>query len=314
MTRAVVFAYHQVGVRCLATLLAHGIEVALVVTHEDQAGENIWFDSVADLAARYAIPSITPDDPNSAELSAQIAALQPDFLFSFYYRKMLKPELLTLAKKGAYNLHGSLLPKYRGRVPINWALVHGETITGATLHAMLSKPDAGPIVSSSSVPILPDDTAFEVFNKLTVAAEIALDSALPDLLAGRAEHHAQDLTQGSYFGGRTPEDGRIDWAQSGAQIHNLIRAVAPPYPGAFFELSGTRFVVLRSLRQTQRVPRSKEAGIYCAPNAQGVAAYYVDCADQSVLQLLGLAEQGRTIAVTEFITRFGTHKIPLKLA
>jgi methionyl-tRNA formyltransferase len=146
---------------------------------------------------------------------------------------MLKAPLLALPRAGAWNMHGSLLPRYRGRVPVNWAIIHGERETGATLHEMLEKPDAGGIVAQQAVPILPDDTALDVFNKVTLAAEMALDRVLPDLLAGRAAARPQDLAAGSYFGGRKAEDGRIDWSRPAAEVHNLIRAVAPPYPGAF---------------------------------------------------------------------------------
>ena len=134
MARAIVFAYHNVGVRCLTVLLAHGVEVVQVITHRDNPDEEIWFDSVAGLAARYSLPVITPDDPNDPALVAELAALEPDFLFSFYYRQMLKAPLLALPRQGAYNMHGSLLPKYRGRVPVNWAIIHGQRETGATLH------------------------------------------------------------------------------------------------------------------------------------------------------------------------------------
>jgi len=304
MTRAVVLAYHNVGARCLSTLLAHGIDIPLLLTHRDNPAENIWFDSVAELAARYDIPTITPDDPNTPEGMAQIAAAQPDFIFSFYYRHMLKPELLALAARGAYNLHGSLLPKYRGRVPVNWALIHGERETGATLHEMVAKPDAGRIVAQSAVPILPDDTAFEVFNKVTVAAEITLDGALPGLIAGSAPHVAQDLTQGGYFGGRKPEDGRIDWTQAAVAIHDLIRAVAPPYPGAFFDLAGERLIATRSLRQPQRPARAGGPGIYVDDDR-----YYADCGDDKVLRLLALEHQGRALAPADFVARFGRGKI-----
>lgn len=306
MTRAVVLAYHNVGARCLSTLLAHGVTVPLLLTHRDNPAENIWFDSVAELAARYDIPTITPDDPNTPEVMAQIAAARPDFLFSFYYRNMLHPDLLALASRGAYNVHGSLLPKYRGRVPVNWAVLHGERETGATLHEMVAKPDAGRIVAQSRVPILPDDTAFEVFNKLTVAAEITLDGALPGLIAGTAPHLPQDLKQGSYFGGRKPEDGRIDWSQSAEVVHNLIRAVAPPYPGAFFDLAGERLVVVRSLRQPLRVGRSGGPGIYVED--QFILA---DCGDGGVLRLLALEHQGIPLAPADFVARFGSGKIAL---
>ncbi|MGA8707192.1 MAG: formyltransferase [Steroidobacteraceae bacterium] len=245
--RAVVFAYHDVGVRCLRTLLAHGVEVPLVLSHHDSPGETIWFESVAQHAHWHGIEVQCPADPNAADVVEQLRSLRPDFLFSFYYRLMLGPELLRLPLRGAYNVHGSLLPHYRGRVPVNWAVLHGERQTGATLHAMAVKPDAGDIVAQQVVPILPDDTAFEVFRKVAVAAELALDCALPGLIAGTAPHRPQDLTAGSYFGRRTARDGAIDWRAGALAAHNLIRAVAPPFPGAFTEAEGVPLRILRSL-------------------------------------------------------------------
>lgn len=291
MTRAVVFAYHNVGVRCLAVLLAHGVDVAQVITHRDNTGETIWFDSVAEFAARYGIPAIMPDDPNDPALVAELAALQPDFLFSFYYRQMLKAPLLALPRQGAYNMHGSLLPKYRGRVPVNWAIIHGERETGATLHQMLEKPDAGGIVAQQAVPILPDDTACEVFNKVTLAAELALDRALPDLIAGRVTPQPQNLAAGSYFGGRCAEDGRIDWTQPATAVHNLIRAVAPPYPGAFFDTPQGRVRVLRSIH-----PQGKR-GSYGRPTFFAhEGRWYAECGDGQVLCLLAVEFAGSLLS------------------
>jgi methionyl-tRNA formyltransferase len=244
--RAIVFAYHDVGVRCLAALLARDVEVALVLTHLDSPTETIWFDSVAATAVRYGIPTITPTDPNSPDVLARIAQLEPDFLFSFYYRSMLGGELLKIPRRGALNMHGSLLPKYRGRVPINWAIIHGETETGATLHYMREKPDAGPIVDHQAVPILPDDTALDVFRKVTCAAEIVMHRSLPALAAGNAPAREQNLASGSYFSGRKPQDGIVDWRQPAKRIHDLVRAVAPPYPGAWTTLSNVRVKINRT--------------------------------------------------------------------
>jgi methionyl-tRNA formyltransferase len=244
--RAVVFAYHNVGVRCLKVLLDRGVEVALVVTHEDNPAETIWFDSVARLCREHGIRSITPTDPTSPQLLAEVRNASPDFIFSFYYRYMLPPGLLAAATHGAYNMHGSLLPKYRGRAPINWAVLHGETETGATLHEMTAKPDAGAIVAQTAVPILPDETAFDVFGKVVVAAEQTLDSILPAILAGRAPKLPNELSKGSYFASRTPEDGRIDWSLPAQAIYNLHRAVAPPYPGAWTVIGGKTLVVVKA--------------------------------------------------------------------
>lgn len=300
MTRCVVFAYHDVGVRCLKVLLAQGLDVSLVVTHRDDPGERIWFASVAATAADYDIPVETPEDPNTAEFVARIRALAPDFLFSFYYRRMLGPDLLEAAVRGAYNLHGSLLPRYRGRVPVNWAVLHGETETGATLHRMVAKPDAGEIVARQAVPILPDDTAAEVFAKVTVAAEMALAGALPGLVAGTASHMVQDLSAGSYFGGRRPEDGRIDWSRPAAAIHDLVRAVAPPYPGAFCDTCRGRLEILRTLPKPRRRARSALPALY----ADG-GRLYADCADGRVLGILDARLDGSPLTAADFAARTG---------
>jgi methionyl-tRNA formyltransferase len=250
--RAVVFAYSNVGDRCLRVLHAQGVEVALVVTHRDHPGEAVWFRRVADTAAELQLPQVYGDDPSDPALAAAVQQARPDLIFSFYYRAMLPVALLALAPKGAFNMHGSLLPKYRGRAPTNWAVLHGETETGATLHEMLAKPDAGAIVDRSAVPILPDDTAEQVFEKVTVAAEQVLWRSLPAIVRGDYPRLPNELARGSYFSGRKPEDGRIDWQRPAAEVYNLIRAVAPPYPGAFTELGGARLVVAAARRSALR--------------------------------------------------------------
>lgn len=304
MSRAVVFAYHEVGVRCLKVLLAHGVDVALVVTHEDNPAERIWFGSVAATARERGLPLIAPADANDQPTFEAVRACRPDFLFSFYFRQMLAPRLLESATRGAYNMHGSLLPRYRGRVPVNWAVLHGERRTGATLHRMEAKPDRGAIVAQQAVPILPDDTAGEVFAKVTVAAEIALDDCLPALLAGTAPHHEQDQAQASYFGGRRPEDGRIDWSQPAARIHDLVRAVAPPYPGAFAALDGVTIRVLRTLRTQPSSPIAPpvdlRAGLFAAQDALWLRA-----GDGAVLRVLAAECDDQPLDARGFVARFG---------
>jgi len=301
----VVFAYHNVGVRCLRVLLAHGVDVLLVVTHEDRADETIWFESVAAAARENELPVEMPADPNRPDFVVRLRMLAPEFIFSFYYRQMLDESLLASASRGAYNMHGSLLPKYRGRVPVNWAVIRGERETGATLHRMVAKPDAGAIVAQQAVPILPDDTAAEVFAKVTVAAEIALDRALPRLLDGSAEHREQDLSAGSYFGGRRPEDGRIDWRQDAASIHNLVRGVAPPYPGAFTVIAGRAARLLRSRLLPAARARAGGPGIYVERTV-----LRADCG-HGVLQVLRLEIDGAPVDAEAFAARFGADKIPL---
>ncbi|HVT36186.1 MAG TPA: formyltransferase [Nevskiaceae bacterium] len=284
---AVVFAYHNVGVRCLQVLLAQGVDVRLVVTHEDNPAENIWFSSVRRLALERGIPVITPADPNATEIVARVREANPDFLFSFYYRHMLKAPLLSIAPRGCFNLHGSLLPKYRGRVPINWAIIKGETETGATLHAMTEKPDNGDIVDQMAVPILPDDTAQDVFDKVLVAAELVLHRSLPALVAGTAKLTRQDLSKGAYFGGRKAEDGRIAWTQTAQQVHDLVRAVTRPYPGAFTDTAAGRLVIWRTLRTSRR-----DAGL---PELIADDALHVRCCDGAWLRVLEAELDGKPL-------------------
>lgn len=299
MSKAVVFAYHNVGYRCLSVLLAHGVDVALVVTHRDNPKETIWFDSVQKLAELHGIPVITPDNPNTPEIVEQIRALQPDFFFSFYYREMLKRDLLEIPKQGALNMHGSLLPKYRGRVPVNWAIIRGEMETGATLHYMTEKPDNGDIVAQQAVPILPNDTAHEVFQKVTVAAEIALNNVLPALLAGTARAEKQDLSKGAYFGGRKAEDGVIDWSQSALEIHNLVRAVAPPYPGAMTTLMGKPVRILQTL-VTKCTAAGKEKPAFYVKEDKA----YAICGS-GVLRVVRFELDGVEMSAAEFAVKHG---------
>jgi methionyl-tRNA formyltransferase len=291
--KAVVFAYHNVGVRCLKVLLAKGVEVALVATHEDNPSEAIWFESVAGVCDEYGIPFIRPADPNAAELRERIEAIAPDFIFSFYYRHLLPVGILALAKRGAYNMHGSLLPKYRGRAPVNWAVLHGEDETGATLHEMTVKPDAGQIVEQTAVPILPDDTAHEVFGKLTVAAEQTLWRALPSILDGTVAAKPNELEKGSYFSGRRPEDGRIDWSQPAQTVYNLHRAVAPPYPGAFTDVAGIRYVIGKARLDDAPFPGLPPGLTVMGNRILGI------CGDGRALRISELLVDGKPVSANE---------------
>ena len=293
--KAGVFAYSNVGDRCLRVLKAGGVDVRRVVTHRDHPGETLWFSRVADTAAELGLPVAYAEDLDAVALEQLVIDEAPDLIFSFYFRSMLPQTLLERAPGGAFNLHGSLLPRFRGRAPTNWAVLKGATETGATLHRMVAKPDAGTIVDQCAVPILPDDTARQVFDKVCVAAEVVLWRSLPAILEGRAPAHPNDLSQGSYFGGRRPEDGRIDWLQPAAQVYNLIRAVAPPYPGAFTELAGRRLVV-GAARRLNGTAADIGIGTPASPGLAVVSDRIVGvCGDGGLVSILSLLEGGREV-------------------
>jgi len=231
--KTVVLAYHNIGCIGIRALLQNGFQIAAVFTHKDDSQENIWFESVAALAASHNIPVFAPDDINHPIWIKKIRELAPDILFSFYYRNIIKPAILEIPPKGCLNLHGSLLPKYRGRSPINWAILKGEKQSGATLHYMTPRPDDGDIVCQTNVDISENDTARTVFDKVSSASEKMLTDILPKIKAGIAPRIPQDHNQATYYGGRRPQDGEIDWNAANTEIRNLVRAVTHPYPGAF---------------------------------------------------------------------------------
>jgi methionyl-tRNA formyltransferase len=267
--RVVALAYHDVGHACLEALIEAGDDVVGVVTHRDDPNEQVWFRSVADLAESHRIPVFTPADVNGRGMVARLRALRPDVIFSFYYRKLVSREILDLPPLGALNMHGSLLPRYRGRCPVNWVLVHGETETGVSLHHMVEKADAGDVVAQRKVPIDPEDTAFTLHRKLAPAARALLAETLPAIREGRAPRVPQDPTAASHFGRRGPEDGRIDWARPAREVHNLVRAVTHPYPGAFTRLGNRRLFVWWALPEAggwSGVPEvDRVARIHAAP-------------------------------------------------
>lgn len=240
--RIVVCAYHNVGYRCIQELLRQGAVISLIFTHEDSPAEEIWFQSVRELADSKGIPCLTTDI-NLPENIERLRALAPDFIFSFYYRNMIAAPVLDIPRLGALNLHGSHLPRYRGRVPVNWAVINGETETGATLHHMALKPDAGDMVDQERVGIDFTDTAHDVFVKVTDAAVRVLSRAWPLLRDGQARRIPMDLSSGSYYGGRKPADGQIRWNKSALELYNLIRGVTHPYPGAFTYCGGAKVYI-----------------------------------------------------------------------
>lgn len=241
--RILFFGYSEVGYECLSLLLERGDHVIGLVTHEDNPNEKIWFQTPAVAARARGIPVHTPEKVNTPEWIERIAAWQPDLILSVYYRHMISSRILALPRLGAFNLHGSLLPRYRGRAPINWAVLHGEPRIGMTLHRMVKAADAGAIVDQEGVDLDPRDTAEQAFRKVLPCARRVLARQIDALLAGTAPETPQDEAQATYFTGRKPEDGRISWASSSRQIFNLIRAVTDPYPGAFTEVGGSRLMV-----------------------------------------------------------------------
>ncbi len=253
--KTVVLAYHNIGIVGIEALIRNGYDIAAIYTHKDDVNENRWFDSVAEFAAARNIPVYAPDDINHPMWVQRIQSQQPDILFSFYYRKMISNDILSIPRSGCFNLHGSLLPKYRGRCPLNWAIINGEKETGVTLHAMTPKPDDGDIVMQQKVAISMDDTAKTLMNKMCSASTEMLDAILPQIKKGDIPKKPQDKSKATYFGGRKPADGEIDWSLSAENVRNLVRAVTSPYPGAFSHIGDNKYFFW----EVRVVPEDKNA-------------------------------------------------------
>ena len=257
--KAIVLAYHNIGCTGIKALLRNGFEIAAVFTHNDDPKEKIWFESVARLAAAHDIPVYAPEDINHPISVQRIKEMKPDLLFSFYYRNMIGSSILEIPAGGCFNLHGSFLPAYRGRCPINWVLVNGEKETGVTLHYMTLRPDDGDVVCRSRIAIDRDDTAKTLHEKTARTASGMLDEILPQILQGSNPREPQNSAKASYYGGRGPADGEIDWFGSSGQVRNLVRAVTDPFPGAFTHV-GDRKCLFWTVSEAKQTETGKKPG------------------------------------------------------
>ena len=287
MTRLAVFAYSDTGHACLQHLLECGERVVFLATHRDHPEEVRWFPSVAELAKSHGIEPLIMENPLDSQSIVRLRVARPDLLLSFYYRRILPDEMLDEPPLGAFNMHGSLLPRFRGRAPVNWAVAKGETKTGATLHRMRSRADTGEIVDQEEVPIGPDDTAIEVQRQVSGAAVRVLARRLDELKAGTAKPVPQDEAAASRFGRRRPDDGRIDWTRPAREVHDLVRAVTHPYPGAFTDVFGSKTFVWRS-----RLPGLAAHDTFPGQVRAEEERLFVACGDDRYLELLSLQAEG----------------------
>jgi methionyl-tRNA formyltransferase len=270
----------------MSELLALGAPIAALFTHADNAAEEIWWRPCSDLANEHGI-AVFVTESFDRTWHAKLAAMHPSIVYSFCYRKLLPNEVLKIAPLGSFNLHPSLLPQYRGRSPVNWMIINGEREAGVTLHHMVARADAGDIVAQHAVEITEDDTALSLYRKLVPCAASLIREYHPLIVAGRAPRRSQDLSAGSYFGGRRPADGRINWNWPARRIFNLVRGVTHPYPGAFCFAGGHRLMVWEA-RVAQDEGRHGPRG--CIIREAGDGEIEVAAGEGSILILRGQFE------------------------
>ncbi|MFC0532760.1 methionyl-tRNA formyltransferase [Phytohabitans kaempferiae] len=243
--RVVMFGYQTWGHRTLQALLDSDHQVVLAVTHpkSDHAYEKIWDDSVAELAEKHDVPVEIRGRPDES-LVVRLREVEPDVIVATNWRTWIPPEIFTLPRFGTLNVHDSLLPAYAGFAPLIWALINGEEQVGVTAHMMDGELDAGDIVLQRAVPVLPTDTATDLFHKtLELFGPITVDG-LALIASGRTDWVKQDRSKASFFHKRSIEDSRIDWGWPAADLERLVRAQSDPYPNAFTYHRGQRLRIV----------------------------------------------------------------------
>lgn len=220
----------------LKKLIEAGHEVLLVITQPDKRkgrGKFFQYSPVKNAASELGIDVYQPKSINNNESIEKITKLKPDFLVVIAYGQILKDEILNIAKYENINIHASLLPKYRGAAPINWAIANGETVTGVTSMKITKGLDSGPILLQREVPILESDDSISLSDKLSVIGAEILIKTISLISSGKAEYIEQDSSLSSYAPMLTKEIGRIDWSWDIIKIKNHIRAFKP-WPGSYF--------------------------------------------------------------------------------
>jgi methionyl-tRNA formyltransferase len=235
-----------VGDAVLRHLVTQGYPVTSVVGMLDHPHETIQIEpQMRALCERVGIHYGGAELPASA-LEGLIRDRGPRFLITTGYRRLIPPDVFRLCDRGAVGAHFSLLPAYRGFAPVNWAVLNGERTTGVSLFHLAEGMDSGDIVAQGPLEIGPDETAGEVLDRAIPLFLNLLDQHLSALLEGTAPRHPQVDDNATYTCARTPDDGRIDWSAPAEQIHNLVRALSHPFPGAFTTHGGRRLTVWRT--------------------------------------------------------------------
>ena len=289
-------------------------QIAAVVTQPDRPkGRELkpQPSPVKSLALKLGLPVLQPERARDEKFIAELRELKSDLIVVVAYGQILPPAILELPRHGCLNVHTSLLPKYRGAAPIQWAIANGDTEIGVTIMKLDVGLDTGPIVSQRRTPIRPEDDSATLHDRLAqLGAELLMDT-IPDYIAGKIRPHPQPAEGVSYAAKIKKEDGRIDWNRPAREILNRLRAFTP-WPGAFTLLPEESLVGRASPRagvttaksqrlkiwQAEIVEVSGRAGEILAADKTGIV---VGCGEQALRILELQREGGRRMNATEFL-------------
>jgi methionyl-tRNA formyltransferase len=260
-----------------------------------------WHVSLATAAQEAGVPCLAPEDVNDPGVVGRIEAHEPDLLLSIYYTQLFGPRLLEAVRGPALNFHPSLLPRHRGVAPLVWAIAEGDAVTGLTVHHVDAGIDTGRVVLRRPIPIHPDDTGYVLHRKLALLVRAAAAELLRALFAGEEIPAGVEQTgAASYHGRRDPQLNRLDWSAGAERIRNVVRALAPPLPGAYTERDGERLVLAR-------VEHERGGGRALAPGMVEVRAGEAPLvwAGDGPLRLAAFVEGGEVVSGEELPRRRG---------
>jgi len=286
----------------LSALLGDGrFRVVAVVTQPDKPkGRNLETEpsAVKVLALAAKLPVLQPVRARDEQFPAQLRAFEPELIVVVAYGQILPPSILDLPKHGCVNVHTSLLPKYRGAAPIQWAIANGEAETGVTIMKMDAGLDTGAILSQQRTPITPEDNSATLHQRLARLGAELLVETIPDYVSGKVQPVPQPAEGSTSAAKIKKEDGQIVWSQPAEQIWNRFRAFTP-WPGAFTHWSGGNKSLLLKIRAAQVVERAGAPGEILQADKEGIV---VGCG-QKALRILELQrEGGRSLPVRDFLT------------
>jgi methionyl-tRNA formyltransferase len=304
--RVVFFGTPEFAIPSLKKLTEFGHDILAAFSQPDRPsgrGLKIQPTPVKQVAAALGIPVHQPAKLNTEEVKNRLVGLNPEIIVVAAYGKIIPKWMLELPHYGVINVHASLLPKYRGAAPINWAIINGEKISGVTIMQMDETLDTGDILMQEPVAIGPEETAGELHDRLALLGADLLCQTLAGLAAGAVRAIKQDSAQATMAPKIDRELGKIDWSRSAPAIHNLIRGLNP-WPGAYAYLRGQMLHIWRS--RVAPPPGGALAGNASAPCGQVAAVsseeIVVRCGNADYLGLMELQRPGRKkLPAREFI-------------
>jgi methionyl-tRNA formyltransferase len=243
--------FHVEGLMALRALVECGVTIEGVVTlGQEAAAQRSGSGSTQyrTLCERFGLRLHEVESINDADSIELLRMLDLDLAFVIGWTELLRPSVLSLARAGMIGAHASLLPRNRGRAPINWALIRGERYTGNTLFWLTAGVDAGDVIEQAPIPITPYDTCASLYRRIAEANRDMILRAMPALLAGQRPGRPQGAPSGPPLPRRRPEDGLVDWTRSSDEIYDLVRALTRPYPGAFTGAGDDRLTIWRCAR------------------------------------------------------------------